>query len=159
MVFPAVMYGCEIWTTEKAEHQEIDASNCVLDPLDCKEVQPVHPEGNQSWIFIGRTDTEAGALIPWPSDAKSWLIRKDSDAGKDGRREGRGIRWLDRLTDSMDLSLSKLREMAMGREACRAAGHWVAKSRTWLSDKNDDATYWVRTYCDGHCVHLHDSDP
>ena len=59
-------------------------------PLDCKETQPVHPKGNQSWIFIGRTDAEAETLILWPSDAKNWLIRKDPDAGKDWRREEKG---------------------------------------------------------------------
>ena len=71
MVCPAVMYGCEIWTTEKAEHQGIDASNCVLDPLDCKEVQPVHPEGNQSCIFIEKTDAEAETPILWTPDANN----------------------------------------------------------------------------------------
>ena len=59
-------------------------------PLDCKEIQPVNPKGNQSWLFIGRTDAEAEALIPWPPDAKSWLIAKDSDAGKDWRQEEKG---------------------------------------------------------------------
>ena len=60
-------------------------------PLDCKEIQPVHPKGNQSWIFIGRTDVEAEAPILWPSDAKNWLIGKDPDAGENGRREKKGM--------------------------------------------------------------------
>ena len=60
-------------------------------PLDCKEIKPVHPKGNQSWIFIGRTDAEAEALILWPPDAKNWLIGKDPDAGKDWRQEEKGM--------------------------------------------------------------------
>ena len=75
MVFPAVMYGCESWTVKKAEHRRIDALNVVLEktlesPLDCKEIQPVHPKGDQSWMFIGRTG-EAEIPMLWPPDAKS----------------------------------------------------------------------------------------
>ena len=77
MVFPVVMYGCESWTVKKAEHRRIDAfGTVVLDktlesPLDCKEIQPVHPKGDQSWVFIGRTDAEAETPILWPPYAKS----------------------------------------------------------------------------------------
>ena len=77
-------------------------------PLDCKEIQPVHPKGNQSWMFIGRTDVEADIPILWPPDAKSLLICKDPDAGKDLGRRRRGwqrMRWLDGITDSTDMSL------------------------------------------------------
>ena len=76
MAFPVVMYGCESWTVKKAEHQRIDAFELVLEktlesPLDCKEIQPVHPKGDQSWLFIGRTDAEAETPILWPPHAKS----------------------------------------------------------------------------------------
>ena len=80
-------------------------------PLDFKEIKPVNPKGNQSWIFIGRTDAEAEAPILWPPDAKNWLIRKDPDAGKDWRQKEKGMiktRWLDGTTDSIEMSLSKL---------------------------------------------------
>ena len=87
MVFPAVMYGCESWTTKKVECWRIDAFELLEktfeSPLDCKEIQPVHPKGDQSWVFIGRTDAEAETPILWPPDVKSWLIWKDPDAGKD----------------------------------------------------------------------------
>ena len=97
MVFPVVMYGCESWTIKKAERWRMDAfalwcwRRLLKSPLDCKEIQPVHPKGNKSWIFTGRTDAEAEAPILWPPDVKNWLTGRDPDAGKDWRQEEKGM--------------------------------------------------------------------
>ena len=106
-------------------------------PLDCKEIKPVNPGGNQTWIFTGRTDAAAEAPILWPPDAKSCLIGKDPDAGKDRRQEAKGtteMRWLDVIITSVDMNLSKLQEMVKDREAWHATVNGVTKSQTQLSD-------------------------
>ena len=91
IVFPVVMYGCESWTIKKAECLwTVVLEKTLESPLDCKEIQPVHPKGNQSWIFIGRTDREVETPLLWPRDAKNWLIWKDPNAGKNWRREEKG---------------------------------------------------------------------
>ena len=95
MVFPVVMYGCESWTVKKAEHQRIDASELwcwrrLLSPLDYKEIQPVHSEGDRPWDFFGRNDAKAESPVLWPPHAKSWLIGKDPDAGRDWGQEEKG---------------------------------------------------------------------
>ena len=96
MVFPVVMYGCELdckesWVPKNWCFWTVVLEKTLESPLDCKEIQPVHPKGNQCWVFIGRADVEAETLILWPPDGKNWLIGKDPDAGKDWRWEEKGM--------------------------------------------------------------------
>ena len=147
------MYGCESWTIKKAECQKIYAFELWLlkkaleSTLDFKEIQPVHPRGNQSWIFIGRTDAAVEAPILWPPEVKNWLIWKDSDAGKDWRREEKWktedeiVGWHHRLNGH---EFESTLGVGDGQGGLACYNPWVAKSWTWLSNWTE--LNWVTIY-------------
>ena len=145
MVFPAVMYGCESWTAKKAEHQRIDAFDTVVlektleSPLDCKEIQPVHSEGDQPWDFFGRNDAKAETPVFWPPYVKSWLTGKDSDARRDWGQEEKGTtedemarwhHWLDRRESEWTLGVG---DGLGGLACCDSWGPKELDMTEWLN--------------------------
>ena len=150
MVFLVVMYRCETWIIKKAERQRFDAFELLLEktfesPLACKEIQPGNPKGNQSWIFIGRTDAVAETSILWLPDAKNWLIGKDPATGKDWRYEEKGttedemVGWHHHLV-TWACPSGQFQQSVPDRETWFAAVCEVAKSESRLSD-------WTELYC------------
>ena len=130
----------EGWVPKKWCFWTVVLEKTLESALDCKEIQPVHSEGDQPWDFFGRNDAEAEAQVFWPRHVKCWLIGQESDAGRDLGRKEKGTtedemagwhHWLD------GMSLCELREIMMDREAWRAAIHGVPKSQTWLSEWTD----------------------
>ena len=142
VVFPLVTYGCESWTIKKAKCRRIDAFELwcwrrLETPLDCKEIQPVHSKGNQSWIFIGRIDAEAEAPILWPPDGKSWLFGRDLDAGKEWRQEEKRVAEDEMVRQHHQLNRHEFEQILGDSEGQRgqvAVVHGIAKSWTRLTD-------------------------
>ena len=134
--------GCEdSWAPKNWCFWTVVLEKTLEGPLDCKKIESVHPKGDQSWVFIGRTDVEAEIPILWPPDAKSWLMEKTLMLGGNGGRRRRGrqrMRWLDDIIDSMDTDLGGLQELVMDRGVWHATVDGVPKSWTQLSDWTDN---------------------
>ena len=169
LVSLVVMYGCETWTIKKAEHQRTDTFELwcwrrLLSPLDCKEIKPINPKENQSWIFTGRTDAEAEAPILWPPYVKDWLTGKDPDAGKDWRQEQKGttedetVGWHHRLNGhefEQALGDGEGQETWLQSTGSQRVGHgWITKHKSiyalhqTLTFQNDDKIIKILLDCE-----------
>ena len=157
MIFPVVMYGCESWTIKKKLSTEelmfwiVVLEKTLESPLDCKEIQPVHPKGNQAWIFIGRTDAETETPIFWLPDVKNWLIGKDPDAGKDWRLEEKGttenemVEWHHQLNGHEFESTPGVSDAQGGLACCSPWGHKESDMTERLNSSNGRSPEYLPT--------------
>ena len=163
MVFLVVMYGCELdykesWAPNNWWFWTVVLEKTLESLLDCKEIQPVHPKGNQSWMFIGRTDAEAETAIPWTPDVKDWLIGKDPDAGKDWRQEEKGTTEDEMVGWHHWLNGHKFEQApgvgdGQGSLACcspQRVGHNWAAELDWYNTKNMGIIWTLSSCSDDH---------